>query len=64
MNNILRDASGKEIGRISTIGNDIVLRDATGTEVGRYDTKADTTKDRRGKIVGRGNSLTMLLGLP
>lgn len=60
---VLRDAAGKEIGRYVTSGHEILLKDATGREIGRYDTKADITKDRTGKLVGRGNLLTHLFGL-
>ncbi len=61
---ILRDASGKEIGRVVKSGVDLVLKDRSGRELGRYNEKTDVTKDRDGKIVGRGNLLTFLLGLP
>jgi hypothetical protein len=60
---ILRDASGKEIGRIVKVKNILILKDAAGRELGRYDENSSITKDRNGKIVGRGNLLSHLIGL-
>lgn len=60
---ILRDASGKEIARIVKVKNNLILKDPTGRELGRYDENSSITKDRNGKIVGRGNLLSHLIGI-
>lgn len=60
---ILRDKSGKEIGRLVKSGIETVLKDRTGRELGRYNEKADVTRDRDGTIIGRGNLLTFLFGM-
>jgi hypothetical protein len=58
---ILRNAAGRELGRVTRVGTFEVLRDRNGAEIGRYDTVADLTKDASGRIVGRGNLLAYLL---
>jgi hypothetical protein len=60
---ILRDASGKEIARITKSGTNLILKDKAGRELGRYDEKSSITKDKDGRVVGRGNLLTHLLGI-
>lgn len=58
---VLRDKSGKLLGRIKEAGGNLELRDAKGILVGRYYPKHNTTRDKAGKLIGRGNLLTMLL---
>lgn len=58
---ILRDDSGKELGRIMRSGGQFILRDKTGAELGRFDPVTQITKDKNGKIVGRGNLLSFLI---
>lgn len=58
----LRDASGKVIGIVTTRANgDSVLRDLSNRFVGAYNRRTDETRDRTGKLVGKGNILAMLL---
>lgn len=58
---ILRNADGKEVGRIVQSGSEFILKDPRGKELGRYHGNSDVTKDAVGKIVGRGNLLAHLL---
>ena len=58
---ILRDPTGREIGRIHTSGPDDILKTPDGAEVGRYNRTLNITKDVTGKLVGKGNLLTYLL---
>lgn len=60
---ILRDASGKEVARIVKVKNNFILKDPTGRELGRYDENSSITKDRNGRVVGRGNLLSHLIGM-
>ena len=65
MNNntqIIRDFSGKIIGKIETdrAGNKIV-RDFYGHILGRYDKKNDVTRDFYGKIIARGDNCGLLI---
>lgn len=58
---VLRDKSGKLLGRIKEAGGNLELRDAKGILVGRYYQKHNITRDKAGRLIGRGNLLTMLL---
>ena len=60
---ILRNSAGKEVGRISDVNGVQILRSPTGKELGRFDPKTGMTKDSVGKIIGRGNLLSYLVGL-
>ena len=60
-NQDLRDQKGKLLGRIKTVGGKLEIRDHKGVLKGRYDPKMNQTRDRKGKLVGKGNLLTTLL---
>jgi hypothetical protein len=58
----LRDRTGKLIGRIHSLSNGkLEIRNAAGRKLGTYDPDTNQTKDHTGKLVGKGNLLTMLL---
>ena len=58
----LRDPHGKLLGKIrSASSGKLEGRDATGRLKGSYDPKSDTTRDATGKLVGKGNLLSMLV---
>ena len=58
----LRDNMGKIIGRVDLQNNgDKMLRDFEGRILGRYIKSTNLTLDFSGKIIGRGDVLTMLL---
>ena len=58
----LRGFSGRIIGGLEedSSGNQI-LREFSGRILGTYDKSSNTTKEFSGRVVGRGNILTMLL---
>lgn len=59
---VLRDRKGKTLGRIrERSGGFLDIFDASGKRLGYYDPKQDRTVDAKGKVVGKGNLLTMLL---
>jgi hypothetical protein len=58
---ILRDRHGKELGRLVVQGQKTLLRDRSGAQLGTYTESDDTTRNRQGSVVGRGNLLTTLL---
>lgn len=58
---ILRDRNGKMIGQLTQLGENTRLANRNGKFMGYYNTKYDLTYDRNGKMVGRGNTLIMLL---
>lgn len=60
--NILKDKHGRVIGEI-TVKSDgtMELRDRHGRYLGKYDPKRNETKDKLGRLVGKGNLLIMLL---
>lgn len=60
---ILRDPSGREVGRVTHLNKVFVLRSPTGRELGRFDPATNMTKDATGRVVGRGNLLAFLVGL-
>ena len=53
-----RDGTGRIIGRIDGAW----LRDRMGKLVARYDKSDDTTRDRSGRIVGKGDQRLRKLG--
>lgn len=58
----LRDKTGKLIGRIHTLSNNkLEIRNASGRKLGTYDPGTNQTRDHTGRLVGKGNLLTMLL---
>ena len=59
---LIRDRDGKIIGRLDVQSNgDKLLRDFSGHILGRYKASSNLTLDFNGRIVGRGDCLTMLL---
>lgn len=59
---VLRDETGRLIGRVfQDAGGVLIARDSTGKNVGEYDPSTDTTRDRTGRVVGRGNLLASLV---
>jgi hypothetical protein len=54
----IRDGTGRIIGRIDGAW----LRDRMGKLVARYDKSDDTTRDRSGRIVGKGDQRLRKLG--
>ena len=51
------------LGRIRDNGKELVLYDKYGMILGRYEKDTNTTKDKRGFIVGTGNLLVAFLHL-
>ena len=63
---ILRDRRGLTIGRLEqqhSTGK-VIARDAHGLLVGTYDPREGTTRDARGLVVARGDTLAALLVHP
>ena len=59
---ILRDAQGRVIGKITeTSSIKIEIRDNEGRYKGSYNPQTNETRDNSGRLVGKGNLLTMLL---
>lgn len=61
--NVVRDRRGVVIGVIERqplIGK-LIARDQHGLVVGRYDERSRTTRDARGRLIGRTNMLPVLL---
>ena len=58
---ILKDRTDREIGRIKNIVVLLKPYDRTGRELGSYDPKRDTTYDRTGRKIGSGNQLAALI---
>ncbi len=58
----LRDFSGTIIGWLEEDSNgNQTLRDFPGRILGTYDKNSNTTREFSGRVIGRGNILTMLL---
>ena len=58
---ILKDRTGREIGRIKNGGIILKAYDRTGRELGSYDPKRDKTYDRIGREIGSGNQLAAFI---
>jgi hypothetical protein len=58
---VLKDSSGKRIGRIEDQGSKLAAYDEAGRKVGEYDKSQDCTRDAHGRRVGSGNLLSTLL---
>ena len=56
--NFLRNREGKIIARV----DGKTLRDGTGKIVAIYHATEDVTRDRTGRIVGKGNQMLRVLG--
>ena len=57
----LRDQRGRILGWLDQVNDKLYIRDWMGRICGWYDTKTNYTRDKQGRIVGRGNLLTTLL---
>ncbi len=58
----LRDRLGHLLGKIRERGDGTMeLRDRLGHLLGTYNPRMNVTRDRLGKLVGKGNLLTTLL---
>jgi hypothetical protein len=58
---IVKDETGREIGRIKDVGVILKAYDRTGRELGSYDPKRDKTYDRTGRAISSGNQLAALI---
>ena len=58
---VLKDASGKTIGRIEDHGSKRVAYNSAGQKVGEYDESQDVTRDAHGRRIGQGDLLSSLL---
>lgn len=58
---ILRDRSGRLLGKIKDVSGKLELRDASGRLKGKYDPRTNETRDPSGRLVGKGNLLAALL---
>lgn len=61
MDQVLRDRSGKLLGKIKDKGNILELRGANGRLLGRYYVKENKTRDDNGRLIGSGNLLSSLI---
>lgn len=57
----LRNRLGRPLGWLDNRGDRIEGRDRLGRLVGWYSSREDQTRDRLGRIVGRGNLLSALI---
>ena len=61
----LRDKRGRILGwREQGVNDKLYIRDWMGRICGWYENKTNYTRDKQGRIVGRGNLLTTLLPRP
>ena len=59
----IKDHQGRIIAKVNTFANgDKTSHDKYGRILGRYDKCSDTTRDHFGRVVARGECLTMLIG--
>jgi hypothetical protein len=59
---VLRDRRGRQIGTIKQLSNGkLEAHDATGRVMGTFDPKTNETRDSSGRLVGRGNRLSLLV---
>lgn len=56
-----RDRSGRLLGWCERSGNRIHGRDRTGYLLGWYDIARNETRDRAGRLIGRGDMLAALI---
>lgn len=61
MDQVLRDSSGKLLGKIKDKGSILELRGANGELIGRYYIKDNKTRDAYGRLIGSGNLLSSLI---
>jgi len=57
VNTYIKDRTGKIIGK----DDGKILRDGTGKIVAKYDESDNTTRDRNGNIIGKGDQRKRLL---
>ena len=57
----LRDKRGCILGWLDQVNDKLYIRDWMGRICGWYEPKTNYTRDKQGRIVGRGNLLTTLL---
>lgn len=57
----LRDKRGRILSWLDQVNDKIYIRDWMGRICGWYEGKTNYTRDRQGRIVGRGDLLTTLL---
>ncbi len=58
----IKDRNGRLLGTIKTLPNGRQeIRDRAGLFKGSYESRTDETKDRTGRLLGKGNQLTTLL---
>jgi len=58
----LKDRNGRLLGTIKMLPNGRQeIRDRAGLFKGSYESRTDETKDRTGRLLGKGNQLTTLL---
>jgi hypothetical protein len=60
---VVRDRRGTIMGALERqrLTGKLVARDARGVLVGTYDPRSNETRDRHGRVVGRGNLLGAFL---
>lgn len=59
---VLKDRYGRKLGEIlEKRDGTLELRDRLGRYLGKYDPKRNETRDRTGRLVGKGNLLGMIL---
>ena len=62
MAEVLKDRSGKIIGKIHTLSTGkLELRSPSNKKLGTYDPDTNQTRDHANRLIGKGNLLTMLL---
>jgi hypothetical protein len=62
---VLRDRRGRQIGTIKQLSNGkLEAHDSTGRIKGTFDPKTNETRDSSGRLVGRGNRLSVLVTGP
>ena len=60
---IIKDPQGRIIAKVETFSSgDKTIHDKYGRILGRYDKRSDTTRDHFGRVVARGECLTLLIG--
>jgi len=63
--NVLRDRRGRQIGTIKQLSNGkMEAHDVTGRVKGTFNPKTNETRDSSGRLVGRGNRLSILVTGP
>jgi hypothetical protein len=58
---IIRARDGREIGRIEPRHGKLIARDRGGRELGSYDPRRNETRDRHGRLLYYGNTLSALI---